>query len=70
MKRKVPAGKYYVYAYIPGGGGGYDADYRAYYDKFVTCGMSVSCTSHKWIVVTVKAGKTTSKVDPQDWYNF
>ena len=67
-KIEVPAGKYLVFAYLPPDTGK-PAD-RAYYNEFVTCGLSVDCTSHKPIVVTVTAGKTTSGVDPQDWYNF
>ena len=68
-KIKAPAGKYLVFAYLPSGSDGYPADYRAYYNEFVTCGLSVDCASHKPIVVTVKAGKTTSDIDPQDWYD-
>jgi len=69
-KIEAPAESYYVFAYLPEGGYGYEADYRAYYSKFVTCGQSVDCTSHKLIVVTVTAGETTSNIDPQDWYIF
>ena len=68
-KIEAPAGKYLVFAYLPSGSDGYPADYRAYYNEFVTCGLSVDCASHKPIVVTVKAGKTTSDIDPQDWYD-
>ena len=69
-KIEVPAGSYHVFAYLPGGSGGYSVDYRAYYSEFVTCGLSINCTSHKPIVVAVKAGETTSDINPQDWYNF
>lgn len=58
----VPAGIYLVYALDPSG------DYKAYYSEFVTCGLSVNCPSHEPILVEVKAGETTSDVDPQDWY--
>lgn len=64
-KIEVPAGDYYVFAYLPE-----DPADRAYYNEFVTCGLSVGCTSHKPIVVTVTAGQTASDIDPQDWYNF
>jgi hypothetical protein len=63
----LPAGEYYVYATTnatPNMTG-----YKAYYTEFTTCGSSVDCPSHKKIVVSVKPGKTTYKVDPQDWYN-
>lgn len=59
----VPPGEYTVYARRP------DNPYRAYYNEFVTCGLSVACTSHQPIPVTVTAGLTTSGIDPQDWYN-
>jgi len=58
----VPAGIYLVYASVP------NMDYKAYYSEFVTCGLSVDCSSHETIPVEVKAGETTSDVDPQDWY--
>lgn len=59
----VPAGQYTVYAKLP------NDSYKAYYNEFVTCGLSVDCPSHKAIMVKVTAGNATSKVDPQDWYN-
>ncbi len=65
-KLEVPTGKYTVYATIPGS----SDSYRAYYDEFVVCGLAITCTSHKPIVVEVISGKTTDKVDPQDWYNI
>lgn len=61
-KLEVPVGTYYVYALDP------NANYKAYYNEFVTCGLSVDCSSHTLILVEVKAGQTTSGVDPQDWY--
>lgn len=60
---EVPTGTYFVYAKLP------DQEYQAYYSEFVTCGLSVNCKSHNPIEVSVLAGKTTSRVDPQDWYN-
>lgn len=59
----LPAGTYYVYAAtndLPG--------YKAYYTKFVTCGLSSKCPSHAKIAVPVKAGATTPRIDPDDWY--
>ena len=58
----VPAGAYYVYALDP------NKNYKAYYSEFVTCGLSIDCSSHELILVEVKAGETISEVDPQDWY--
>ena len=59
---EVPAGNYYVYALDP------NRDYKAYYSEFVTCGLSVDCSSHELILVPVKAGETVTGIDPQDWY--
>lgn len=60
----VPAGTYNVYAYLQS-----DPEYRAYYNEFVTCGLSVDCESHQVIDVEVEAGETVSGIDPGDWYN-
>jgi hypothetical protein len=60
---RLPAGTYYVYAAtndLPG--------YKSYYTKFVTCGLSSKCPSHAKIAVAVKAGATTTRIDPDDWY--
>lgn len=64
-KMELPVGKYYVYSQLPSRGD----NYKAYYNEFVTCGLSINCTSHKNIVVEVKAGETTNYIDPHDWYN-
>jgi hypothetical protein len=61
----VPPGKYLVYAIVPS----FKADYRAYYNAFVTCGLKYECKDHTPIVVDVMAGKTATGIDPQDWYN-
>lgn len=60
----VPAGSYYVYAVVPD----LDPEYKAYYDEYVTCGMSIECDSHLPIMVTVLAGQEATEVDPMDWY--
>lgn len=61
---EVPEGDYYVFATSGG------PDYKAYYSEFVTCGFSVNCSSHQSIIVKVFSGKTTSNIDPQDWYKL
>jgi len=66
---EVTPGSYYVYSMVLTNGGGYD-DYKAYYDEFVTCGMSVECTSHNPVVVNVNIGETVNNIDPKDWYDF
>ena len=62
---EVPAEEYFVYAQTPE-----LENYKAYYSEFVVCGLSVNCDSHEKIEVVVEAGKTTSNIDPQDWYNI
>ena len=66
---EVPTGTYNVYAQlVDTGEEEVDTKYKAYYSKFVTCGMSVECESHKAIDVKVKGGETENNIDPQDWY--
>jgi len=63
----LPVGTYHVVAYTIGGGGFPDA-LPGGYTQAVPCGLSVSCTDHSLINVTVTAGATTANVDPGDWY--
>lgn len=66
---EVPVGSYQVYAQLENNENtGFDKNYQAYYSKFVTCGMSIECDSHKPITVKIKGGETLSGIDPQDWY--
>ncbi len=64
---KVPVGSYYVYSMTSHVKG--RENYRAYYSEAVTCGLKVKCQSHKPIKVSVKASRTTSNIDPLDWYD-
>ena len=60
---ELPTGVYTVYAStLPLG------DYKAYYSVAVPCGLSVECTDHTPIEVTVISGTTVTDVDPGDWY--
>ena len=61
---EVPVGTYYVYAMT-----GIMHDYMSFYSEFVTCGLNVDCPSHDPIKVSVAEGKTTHKIDPNDWHN-
>lgn len=61
---EIIPGEYYIYATVPS-----LSDYKAYYNEFVTCGLSVNCPSHKKIIVSVDSGETIKKIDPQDWYD-
>lgn len=45
------------------------ADWGAIYSPAVACGLSIQCTDHSPLAVTVRAGQTTTGVDPQDWYS-
>jgi len=62
---EVPAGQYYVYATVSAFG-----DYKAFYNEFVVCGLSVDCTDTTVIAVNATAGQTITGVDPQDWYHY
>lgn len=67
---KLPAGKYFVFAAFPYGKAPTNdmEGYEAYYNEFVTCGLSVDCESRKPIEVNVKANETVSEISPGDWY--
>ncbi len=56
----LPAGDYQVVAYID--------SLSAGYSFAVPCGLSVDCTDHSLINVSVTAGQDTGGVNPQDWY--
>ena len=66
----VAAGQYYVSARVkdPSAIGSDLGEYRAYYTKYVTCGLTYECKDHGKIVVTVEAGKTVTGITPYDWY--
>lgn len=68
-KLAVPVGSYYVYGstnMLKDNGG---KIFKAYYNDYVKCGMSVNCKSTAKIIVNVQAGKTTSNITIGDWYN-
>lgn len=66
----LPPGEYEVYAFLTSEGPTPSpTTQKAYYNEFVTCGLKASCTSHKAIVVTVESGKTSSDINPHDWYS-
>ncbi|MBU2235557.1 hypothetical protein KKA01_00685 [Patescibacteria group bacterium] len=69
---KVPPGSYYVYAHLVDDTNkdiGYTNEDKAYYSKFVTCGMDIECTVHKAVKVEVERYETVTRIDPIDWYN-
>lgn len=65
---KVPTGDYYVYstsAQFP------TANYRAYYNEYVKCGLQYTCPASghlQYIKVSVAKDALVSSVDPGDWY--
>lgn len=68
---KVPPDNYYVYAHLVTEGNesiGYTDEYKAYYSKYVTCGGSISCTSHSPIKLSVARNQNINGIDPIDWY--
>lgn len=67
----VPAGTYYVYASLQAPAGSFTTDYKAYYNKYVTCGNAASCPAadHKaYLPVTIKGIQTVKDINPTDWY--
>ena len=63
----LPAGTYHVVAYSLGGAG-FPTGLAGGYSQAVPCGLSVTCTDHSLITVTVTAGATTKDVNPNDYY--
>ena len=63
-KIEVPAGNYFVYGVIKS-----NQSQKAYYNKFITCGMSVDCTDTTKIVISVKVKETVSGIMVGDWWN-
>lgn len=63
----VPVGSYHVVAYVLAASG-VPTGLSAGYTQAVPCGLSVSCTDHSLITVTVTTGATNSNVNPEDWY--
>jgi hypothetical protein len=61
---EVPPGRYLVYARSESTLAGY----RAYFSKAVHCGLRVGCDDHAPVPVNVRANKTVSGVDPDDWF--
>ncbi|KKW01771.1 MAG: hypothetical protein A2898_01935 [Candidatus Kerfeldbacteria bacterium RIFCSPLOWO2_01_FULL_48_11] len=69
----VPPDTYYVYAHLLTDGTekiGYTDEYKAYYSKFVTCGLDISCTSHAPIPVKVGRNEYIQDILPVDWFDF
>ena len=64
-KLAVPAGKYHVYGVLTS-----KPQEKAYYNKFVTCGMAYGCNDFTKIEVTVEPGKETADIMVGDWYNI
>lgn len=60
----LPPGQYQIYAVVPS----FNPTYKAYYSRFIACGLRAECTDHTPIVVSVPAGGTTSGVDVGDFY--
>lgn len=58
----VPAGHYLAYAWLP--------DFSLYggYTHAVPCGLSVECTDHRLVELSLDAGEKRADVDICDWY--
>lgn len=64
-KIEVPEGSYYIYAKMASA-----PDKKAYYNRFITCGMSVECADTTKLVVEVIAGETVENITVGDWWNI
>jgi hypothetical protein len=67
----VVPGDYYVYASLKTQQGDFKTTYKAYYNKFVTCGLTFNCASglhSQNVLVSVGPGVTSGGVSPTDWY--
>jgi hypothetical protein len=60
--KSLPPGTYHVYAWLAGFGLG------GAYSAAVPCGLTLDCTDHSLIPVTVNAGTDTTGIDVLDWY--
>ena len=72
-KLNVPPGDYYIFSHLVEEGRekiGYTNEDKAYYSKFVTCGMLYECPSHNPIKVEVKTREHITRIDPVDWYDY
>ena len=58
------AGQYLVYAYLNA-----DPTTGGAYSRAVPCGLSVECTDHTMLPVTIQAGQVTTGADLCDWYD-
>lgn len=66
---RVPAGTYWVYSVITNPSEmGLDQSPKAYYTRFVLCGLRFDCTDHTKINVEVGSAQTVTDVRPHDWY--
>lgn len=59
----VPAGTYYLVAYPLG-----TPEMAGGYSQAVPCGLTVECTDHSLIPVTVAAGEIIDTIEIKDWY--
>ncbi len=64
---EVPAGTYYILAYLLDPGV-MSPDFSGAYSEFVLCGLQASCEDHNLVPVEVLPGETVSGIDPADWY--
>jgi hypothetical protein len=64
----LPAGKYYVVAYLRKGTlPGIDG-LAGGFSKYIMCGATSACVDHSLVEVEVFPGTMTGEINPQDWY--
>ncbi len=65
----LPAGDYFVAAYLTDAESAQESlQMSAAYTQAVPCSLSVDCTDHSLITVSVGAGQALVDIDPVDWY--
>lgn len=64
----VPAGTYYVYGTVDAVTDTNGDVWKSYYNQYVVCGMSTSCTDTTKIAVAVAANEETENITIGDWY--
>lgn len=67
---KVPPGRYFVYGTLVAGDDsvGEMRGKKAFYTDYMKCGMGSNCSSHRRIVVEVKADQTLNGIIVGDWW--
>lgn len=67
--RGLSPGTYQLFAVPVGGFGANPPRFGAAYTKAIACGLSVGCTDHSLVDVTLGSGQAVTGIDVNDWYD-